>query len=36
VAHPIRLIPANNDRLWVIGRASGFTTFTRLDLHPSQ
>jgi hypothetical protein len=35
VAHPVRLIPANNDRLWVIGRASGFTAFTRLDLHPS-
>jgi hypothetical protein len=34
--HPTRLIPANDDRLWVIGRVAGFATFTRLDLHPSQ
>jgi hypothetical protein len=35
VAHPQWLLPATNDRLWVIGRAPGITTFTRLDLHPS-
>lgn len=36
VPHPIQLIPANNDRLWVIGRVAGFAALTRLDLHPSQ
>jgi hypothetical protein len=36
VPDPIRLIPANNDRLWVIGRVAGFAALTRLDLHPSQ
>ena len=35
VAHPQSLLPATNDRLWVIGRALGITAFTRLDLHPS-
>jgi hypothetical protein len=35
VAHARRLLPAINDRLWVIGRASGFATFARLDLQPS-
>jgi hypothetical protein len=35
IAHPLSLLPATNDRLWVVGRARGVTTFTRLDLHPS-
>ena len=35
IAHPLSLLPATNDRLWVVGRAHGVTTFTRLDLHPS-
>jgi hypothetical protein len=35
VAHPLSLLPATKDRLWVVGRARGVTTFTRLDLHPS-
>ena len=34
VANPRSLLPAINDHLWVIGRAAGFATFTRLDLHP--
>jgi hypothetical protein len=36
VVHPRWLLPATNDQLWVIGRAAGFSTFTRLDLHPSR
>jgi len=35
VAHPRLLLPATNDQLWVIGRSAGYSTFTRLDLHPS-
>jgi hypothetical protein len=35
VANPLSLLPAVHDRLWVVGRARGVTTFTRLDLHPS-
>jgi hypothetical protein len=35
IANPLSLLPAVNDRLWVVGRARGVTTFTRLDLHPS-
>ena len=35
IAHPLSLLPATNDRLWVVGQARGVTTFTRLDLHPS-
>ncbi|MDX6494285.1 MAG: hypothetical protein QOE17_271 [Gaiellales bacterium] len=35
VSHPLSLLPATKDRLWVVGRARGVTTFTRLDLHPS-
>jgi hypothetical protein len=35
VGHPLSLLPATNDRLWVVGRERGVTTFTRLDLHQS-